>query len=166
MVGAREVVSARLDLGRVGLLRVSFFLIQIHLAVCSECVGIGSDVSCHSVDHCLIVFIAGSLAVGSLFLNDELLARVGIDFVHLGQLLLPLLQLSLLLLILFESFLTLVGSQFTVRGSLGQTLRLVVARVALLLLNYVGLSLGTADCRSFDASADAARHLVANLAVN
>lgn len=76
------------------------------------------------------VIIRASLAVCTLFLNDELLARVGVDLVDLGQLLLLLdLQLlSLLLLVLLESFLALVARELAVIGALGHALGLGPAR--------------------------------------
>ena len=55
--------------------------------------------------------VTGSLAVGSLLLNDELLARVGVDLSDLGK---WLLKLSLLLLVLLEALLALVRCQLRV----------------------------------------------------
>lgn len=68
---------------------------------------------------CIAFFIAGSLTVGSLLLNYELLARVGI---YLGYLREGLLKLGLLLLVLLQPLLALVRSQLAVWGALGQAI--------------------------------------------
>lgn len=71
------------------------------------------------------LFIAGSLAVGPLLLNYELLARVG---VYLGYLREGLLKLGLLLLVLLQSLFALVRRQLAVRGALGQAIRPCILR--------------------------------------
>ena len=72
----------------------------------------------------LSLFVIGAaLAVGSFFLDDKLLARVCIDLVDLGQLLLLLLlKLGLLLLVLFQTLLALVAGEFAMGSPLGHTL--------------------------------------------
>lgn len=80
----------------------------------------------------VVVVIGASLAVGSLLLNDELLARVRVDLVDLRQLLLLLggleLLSGLLLLVLFQAFLTLIASQLAMVRALGHALGLGAAR--------------------------------------
>ena len=68
---------------------------------------------------CIAFFIAGSLTVGSLLLNYELLTRVGI---YLGYLREGLLKLGLLLLVFLQPLLALVRGQLTVWGALGQAI--------------------------------------------
>jgi hypothetical protein len=64
----------------------------------------------------ILVFITWSLAVSSFFFNDELLSRVCVYLWSSDE----LVSLSnLLLLILFQAFLTLIRRQFTVRCALG-----------------------------------------------
>ena len=77
-----------------------------------------------------IVIVGASLAVGALLFDDELLTRVGVDLVDLGQLLLLLgLQLlRLLLLVLFQAFLALIACQFAVVCPFGHALGLSSAR--------------------------------------
>ena len=80
----------------------------------------------------IIVVIRASLAVGPLLLNDELLAGVRVDLVHLRQLLLLLggleLLRGLLLLVLFQAFLALVAGQLAVICALGHALGLGTTR--------------------------------------
>ena len=80
----------------------------------------------------IIVVIGASLAVGALLFNDELLARVRVDLVHLRQLLLLLGSLELLsgllLLVLFQAFLTLIARQLAVVRAFGHALRLGTTR--------------------------------------
>jgi len=75
------------------------------------------------------VIIRTSLAVCAFFLDDELLARVGIDLVDLRQLLLllRLKLLGLLLFVLFQTLFTLITGQLAVIGAFGHALRLSTA---------------------------------------
>jgi hypothetical protein len=61
------------------------------------------------------IVVTGSLAVSAFFLNNKLLSGVSIDLGSSYQL---VSLLDLLLLVLLQTFLTLVGSEFTVRCAL------------------------------------------------
>ena len=99
------------------------FLSQIQLTIHIEVVDLLQWHPLLSTFLFSLVIVRTALAIGSLLLNDELLTGVGVDLVHLRQLLLLLLlELRLLLFVLLEAFLALVARQFAVRRPLGHAL--------------------------------------------
>jgi len=61
------------------------------------------------------VIVAGSLAISTFFFNNKLLSRVSVDLGRSDEL---VSLLDLLLLVFLQTFLTLVGGEFTVRCAL------------------------------------------------
>lgn len=87
----------------VARIRVRTFLGQIQLTVHIEVVNLlQRHALLSSLFFLRLVVLGAPLAVSTFLLDDELLARVGVNLVHLGELLLLLLlELGLLLLVLF-----------------------------------------------------------------
>ena len=83
---------------------VRALLAQVQLTVCIVVAHILKD---RSSLFLVAFFIAGSLTVGALLLNYELLARIGIYLIYLRE---GLLELGLLLLVLLQPLFALVRS--------------------------------------------------------
>ena len=99
------------------------FLSQIQLTIHIEVVDLLQWHPLFSTFLFSLVIVRATLAICSLFLNDELLSGVGVDLVDLWQLLLLLLlELRLLLFVFLKAFLALVARQFAVWRPLGHAL--------------------------------------------
>jgi hypothetical protein len=106
--------------------RVWLYLLGVRVRVLLLQVLLAARVVAHLLESgtpcCLLlsvlVLVARFLRVGAFLLNNELLARVGINLSHLVWVRL-LLQLGLLLLVLLKALFALVGGQLAVRGALG-----------------------------------------------